>query len=72
MIPAACMELESLPLSPNGKVDRKQLPVPNKARPKLATPYVAPNTPVERQLSKIWQDVLQVEKVGVDDEFDAE
>ena len=69
MIPATYTVLESFPLTPAGKVDRRQLPAPVKQRPLLAARYVAPATPIEKQMCKIWQEVLQVDKVGVHDDF---
>ncbi|MGE0605774.1 MAG: amino acid adenylation domain-containing protein [Pirellulales bacterium] len=68
MQPAAYVQLDSLPLSANGKVDRRALPVPERNR-EASTPYVAPRTRAERVLAKIWADVLHLERVGVDDEF---
>jgi len=61
--------LDELPLTPNGKVDRKKLPVPGQTRAALETEYVAPRTPVEEQLAKIWSEVLRVERIGIHDNF---
>ena len=69
MLPAAFVTLDELPLTPNGKVDRRALPAPEGLRPQLAAAYVAPQTETERVISAIWQDVLQIEKVGVYDNF---
>jgi amino acid adenylation domain-containing protein len=69
MVPATIVLLDSLPLSPNGKVDRKALPAPDSARPDLENPYVPPRTPEERILAGIWTEVLGVDKVGVHDDF---
>lgn len=68
MQPATYVHLDRLPLSANGKVDRKVLPAPERTRA-AAAPYVAPRNRTERVLSKIWADVLHVDKVGVEDEF---
>ncbi|HEU0253085.1 MAG TPA: amino acid adenylation domain-containing protein, partial [Pyrinomonadaceae bacterium] len=68
MLPSAFVLLESLPLTPHGKVDRKQLPAPDQTRATTAE-YTAPRTSVELRLAAIWQDVLNVERVGVDDNF---
>ncbi|HST61451.1 MAG TPA: non-ribosomal peptide synthetase, partial [Longimicrobium sp.] len=66
MVPAAVMVLDALPLTRNGKLDRKALPVPEYAS---AERYVAPRTPVEEVLAEIWSDVLRQERVGVHDSF---
>jgi len=69
MVPSAFVVLDELPLTPNGKVDRNKLPVPGQTRAALETEYVAPRTPVEEQLAKIWSEVLRVERIGVHDNF---
>jgi amino acid adenylation domain-containing protein/non-ribosomal peptide synthase protein (TIGR01720 family) len=69
MVPAAFVFLDKLPLSTNGKIDRKALPAPELQRPDLAGHYVAPRTPVERTLAAIWEKVLRVPQIGVDDNF---
>ena len=52
-----------------GKVDRRALPAPGRDRPALAIPYVAPRTSVEADVARLWADVLDLERVGVDDPF---
>jgi acyl-coenzyme A synthetase/AMP-(fatty) acid ligase/acyl carrier protein len=69
MIPSAFVFLEAFPLLPNGKIDRRALPAPNRARPALNAPYVAPRTPTESELARIWAEVLELEQVGVRDHF---
>jgi amino acid adenylation domain-containing protein len=69
MIPAAFIRLEALPLTPNGKVDRKALPEPDDQRPELSTPYVLPRNQVERMLAGLWEDVLGVRPIGINDDF---
>jgi len=69
MIPSAFVTLDALPLTPNGKVDRRALPVPEGLRPKLEAAYVAPQTETEHIISVIWQEALQIEKVGIHDNF---
>src|SRR5205085_7032292 len=69
MLPAAFVELDALPLSPNGKVDRRALPAPGRARVAPEDSFVAPRTPVEELLATIWADVLGLEQVGVRDQF---
>ncbi len=68
MVPAAFVGLEALPLSPNGKLDRQALPAPASVGG-LASAYRPPQTAVEQQLAAIWQQVLGVARVGVDDNF---
>lgn len=67
MVPSTFVLLDSLPLTPNGKVDRKKLPNPNINR--SHTEYVVPKSETEQQIAKVWQDVLQLEKVGIYDNF---
>ena len=67
MLPSFVVELEALPLTPNGKVDRKSLPKPDVSTQQQA--YVAPTTDTQIVLSEIWQDVLGVERVGINDDF---
>ena len=69
MIPAAFVPVEAMPLTSNGKLDRRALPAPGGARPELGTGYVAPRTPVEEVLSGIWAKVLGLEQVGIFDNF---
>jgi 3-oxoacyl-[acyl-carrier-protein] synthase III len=69
MIPAVFIYLDTIPLNPNGKVDRKALPVPDTARPELEAAYVAPNTPTEQRLATIWSEVLGLDKVGIHDNY---
>lgn len=68
MLPSIFVELESLPLTPSGKIDRGALPQPSGERQENE-PYLAPRTPVERQLVDIWQEVLKVDPVGIHDNF---
>jgi acyl carrier protein len=69
MVPSYFVFLEAFPLNPNGKVDRKRLPMPSTDRPELATDYVSPRNDVERKIALIWQEVLGLEKVGINDNF---
>ena len=68
MIPSYFVELEKIPLSPNGKVDRRALPEPEVG---VGERYAAPRTAIERQLAKLWQEVLSIdkEKIGIDANF---
>jgi amino acid adenylation domain-containing protein len=69
MIPSAFVRLEKLPLTPNGKVNRLALPVPDKSYPNKDTPFNAPRTQAEKSISEIWQEVLGLDQVSVDDNF---
>ena len=69
MVPSAFVFLKSLPLTPNGKVDRAALPAPEDTRPDLQKVFVAPRTPVEKELAGIWASLLKVSAVGVHDNF---
>ncbi|HYR08116.1 MAG TPA: phosphopantetheine-binding protein, partial [Longimicrobium sp.] len=66
MVPAALVSIESLPLTPSGKLDRAALPAPEHTP---AEGSVAPRDPAERALAEIWAQVLEVERVGVRDDF---
>jgi hypothetical protein len=68
MVPAALVTLDALPLTPNGKVDRKALPAPDGVR-EVERAYVAPRTPTEEWVALIWAEVLQLDRVGVEDSF---
>ncbi|RSM52222.1 non-ribosomal peptide synthetase [Amycolatopsis sp. WAC 01376] len=67
LVPSAFVVLDRLPLTRNGKVDRRALPAPESSG--TGTKYVEPRTSAERMLAEIWSDVLGVERVGVEDNF---
>ena len=69
MVPNECVILETLPLTANGKVDRKALPIPDTAKSQSEIIYVAPRNSVEEQLAQIWGDLLEVSQVGIHDNF---
>ena len=69
MIPAVFVVLEKLPLTTNGKIDRRSLPAPDGTRPSLKSTYVAPRDEREKELAEIWGQVLELERVGVEDNF---
>ena len=69
MMPSAFVMLEALPLTPNGKVDRRSLPKPDAGRGALEHTYLAPRDNLERQLANIWEKILDVKSVGVEDSF---
>ena len=68
MVPSLFVRLESMPLTPNGKVDKKALPEPE-GNFELINEYVAPETEIEKKLTSIWQELLGVEKIGIQDNF---
>ncbi len=68
MLPSAFVFLDSFPLTPNGKPNRKALPAPD-GHLKLDDQYIPPRNPVEEQLCAIWQEVLRLDRVGVQDNF---
>jgi amino acid adenylation domain-containing protein len=70
MTPSAFVLLDALPLNSNGKVDRKALPEPEEAnRMPGRRPHVEPRTHIEKELARIWRELLGVERVGMDDNF---
>jgi amino acid adenylation domain-containing protein len=69
MIPSDYIMLDRFPVASNGKVDRRALPAPNRARPALDQRYVAPRTAIEAILADIWAEILERDRVGVDDDF---
>ncbi|WP_028596418.1 non-ribosomal peptide synthetase [Paenibacillus assamensis] len=68
MIPAHFVQLSRMPLTPNGKIDRKALPAPEEAAVGGAE-YVAPRTLLEMKIARVWRDTLGVPQVGVKDNF---
>ncbi|MEH2154021.1 amino acid adenylation domain-containing protein [Nostoc sp.] len=68
MVPASFTVLEALPITPNGKVDRRALPVPEFESDE-STGFVSPHTHTEEVLAKIWRDVLVLKQVGIHDNF---
>ncbi|HYO12017.1 MAG TPA: amino acid adenylation domain-containing protein, partial [Thermoanaerobaculia bacterium] len=69
MVPAAFVVLEKLPLTPQGKLDRRALPPPDRSGETGEDGTAAPRTAVERALAEVWRDLLGVERVGVHDNF---
>ncbi|MBN1481964.1 amino acid adenylation domain-containing protein [candidate division KSB1 bacterium] len=69
MVPATFVYLDEMPLTPSGKIDRKALPAPDLSRPDLQVEYVAPRNETEEKLVEICQELLRVDKVGVNDNF---
>jgi acyl-coenzyme A synthetase/AMP-(fatty) acid ligase/acyl carrier protein len=69
MVPSVFVVLDQLPLSPNGKIDRRALPAPEPATPQHQETFIAPRTTVEELLAGIWALVLQLERVSIQDNF---
>jgi acyl carrier protein len=69
MVPSAFVTLEEVPLTPNGKVDRKALPEPGQRSGEAAAGYEAARTPVEEVLCRIWERLLKTEQVGIHENF---
>ena len=69
MVPSAFVVLEAFPVTPSGKVDRRALPAPERSRPELETVLVMPQSDAEQLIASVWQEVLQLEEVGIHDNF---
>jgi acyl carrier protein len=69
MVPAAFVVLPALPLTQNGKLDRRALPAPGPERPDLAARFVEPAGDLESVLAGMWGEVLGLERVGAEDDF---
>ena len=68
MVPSAIVALETMPLTPNGKVDRRALPAPD-IQLSLINNFVAPRTPVQEIIAKVWGEILNLKQVGIYDNF---
>ncbi|PDY39387.1 hypothetical protein COO17_19005 [Bacillus wiedmannii] len=68
MVPALFVPMESFPLTPNGKVDRKKLPNPE-SMGVVSAEYIAPRNPIEERIAAIWTEVLGTQKIGIHDNF---
>jgi amino acid adenylation domain-containing protein len=69
MLPSAFVFLDALPLTRQGKLDRRALPAPDAERPALAAAFLAPQTPTEKSLASIWTKLLDINRVGVNDNY---
>ena len=69
MVPSVVILLESFPRTPNGKLDRKSLPAPDRARPRLEEVFVPPSSPAEEIVAGIWAEMLGLDQVGAQDNF---
>ena len=69
MSPGVFVALDSLPVTPNGKVDRRALASVDEPRPDLKEPYLAPRDQIEERVTMLWANVLQLKSIGVRDNF---
>lgn len=69
MIPARFIQLERLPRTTSGKINRAALPDPGRSRPQLAGPFVSPRSTVEEIIAESWREVLGLDEIGVQDDF---
>ena len=69
MVPARVVFLKALPVTANGKIDRRALPAPGRSRPNLDTPFVSARTPLEKDLAQVWCEVLELDEIGIHDNF---
>ena len=69
MLPSAFVQLSALPLTANGKLNRRALPAPEGTRDELPGAYVAPRDQIELQLAHIWEEILEVRPIGITDNF---
>jgi amino acid adenylation domain-containing protein len=69
MVPSYFLQLEALPCTPNGKINRRALPAPGRSRPELDYEFVSAETPVEELIANIWADALKLDRVGMHDNF---
>ncbi|HEX3587980.1 MAG TPA: amino acid adenylation domain-containing protein, partial [Pseudonocardiaceae bacterium] len=69
MVPSVFVTIDAVPLTRNGKVDKRALPAPDGSRPELADAYVAPQGPAESAVAAVWSQILGVDRVGANDDF---
>lgn len=69
MVPSIFLLLDSLPITANGKIDRRALPLPDRHSLEPGTTFVAPNDGLELQLTKMWERLLGIESIGTSDNF---
>ncbi len=69
MLPSAFVVLDRLPLTTSGKVDRMALPSPKKSRHELSDTFIEPTTAIEKILAKRWAEIIEIDEVGIDDDF---
>lgn len=68
-VPAYFVFMESFPLALSGKIDRRRLPLPDRERPELQSVAVSPETSMEQRIAELWQQVLRIDRIGVNDNF---
>ena len=69
LLPSKYIWVDDFPITPNGKIDKKNLPVPQYIRPDSAPLFKKPNTQLEKDIAKIWSEELQIPSIGIDDDF---
>jgi thioesterase domain-containing protein/acyl carrier protein len=69
MMPSLFIFLDALPLTPNGKLDRKALPMPDRSQQTIGTVFVPAQTTLEKEISQIWCNLLNLNRVGINDNF---
>jgi len=69
MVPTVFINLDELPITANGKVDRKALPRPGRSGMETQETFVPPRNPMEESLIKIWRQILKLERVGIHESF---
>ena len=69
MIPSTVVKLDAMPVTENGKTDRRALPAPSRQRPELGQAYLAPRNAVERYLCGLWSELIRIDGIGVRDRF---
>lgn len=69
MVPSVFVQMDTMPLTLNGKIDRRALPMPERKRDTFGQDFVPPESGTERKLSEIWSRILKIDKVGTQDNF---
>jgi acyl carrier protein len=69
MLPTSWVRLDRLPVTANGKLDRHALPPPRLQTPREGPRWAAPDTPLEKDLARLWTEVLEIPQVGLNDNF---
>lgn len=69
MVPAAFVALPALPMTANGKLDRRRLPAPSGDRPALSVAFVRPQSALEQTIAGVWRSLLRLDTVGIHDSF---